>query len=130
MEAPALVLDAVHKRFRQGKQAVEAIKGLSVQVQGGRITGLLGPDGAGKTTLMRLAAALLLPDSGLVQVLGHDSRHAAAAIQHDIGYMPQRFGLYEDLSVQENLALYADLQGLDAAQLTDGSPCGGFLQGR
>ncbi len=116
MEAPALVLDAVHKRFRQGKQAVEAIKGLSVQVQSGRITGLLGPDGAGKTTLMRLAAALLLPDAGAVRVLGHDSRHEAAAIQRDIGYMPQRFGLYEDLSVQENLALYADLQGLDATQ--------------
>ena len=116
MEAPALVLDAVHKRFRQGKQAVEAIKGLSVQVQSGRITGLLGPDGAGKTTLMRLAAALLLPDAGAVRVLGHDSRHEAAVIQRDIGYMPQRFGLYEDLSVQENLALYADLQGLDATQ--------------
>ncbi len=116
MDAPALVLDGVHKRFRQGKQAVEAIKDLSVQVQSGRITGLLGPDGAGKTTLMRLTAALLLPDAGAVRVLGHDSRHEAAAIQRDIGYMPQRFGLYEDLSVHENLALYADLQGLDAAQ--------------
>jgi ABC-2 type transport system ATP-binding protein len=116
VEAPTLVLEAVHKRFRQGTQQIEAIKGLSVQVQSGCITGLLGPDGAGKTTLMRLAAALLLPDAGAVRVLGHDSRHEAAAIQRDIGYMPQRFGLYEDLSVQENLALYADLQGLDATQ--------------
>lgn len=111
-----LVFDAVHKHFRQGGRQVEAIKGLHAGVAAGRVTGLLGPDGAGKTTLMRLAAGLLLPDAGLVRVLGRDTRHEAAAIQQDIGYMPQRFGLYEDLSVQENLDLYADLQGLNKAE--------------
>ena len=114
VEGPALVFEAAHKHFLQGKRQVEALKGLSARIAAGRVTGLLGPDGAGKTTLMRLAAGLLLPDAGQVRVLGRDTRHDAAAIQQDIGYMPQRFGLYEDLTVQENLNLYADLQGLDA----------------
>ena len=113
--APALALEGVHRHFHQGKRSVEALDGLSVAARHGLITGLLGPDGAGKTTLMRLAAGLLLPDQGTVRVFGDDTRDHAAAIQRDIGYMPQRFGLYEDLTVQENLALYADLQGLDAA---------------
>ncbi len=95
---------------------MEALAGLSITVQPAFITGLLGPDGAGKTTLMRLAAGLLLPEAGTVRVLGHDTRANSAAIQELIGYMPQRFGLYEDLTVQENLNLYADLQGLDATR--------------
>ncbi len=139
MDVPALALVGVHKNFRQGGRQIEAISGLSMQVQGARITGLLGPDGAGKTTLMRLAAALLWPDTGIVRVFGHDSRDAAAAIQADIGYMPQRFGLYEELSVHENLVLYADLQGLGPArrktrfdellQLTALGPFGGRRAG-
>ena len=112
--APAIALEGVHKHFLQGARQVDALAGLDVAVADGRITGLLGPDGAGKTTLMRLAAGLLLPDAGTVRVLGRDTREAAAAIQADIGYMPQRFGLYEDLTVRENLDLYANLQGLDA----------------
>ncbi|MHB1667431.1 MAG: ATP-binding cassette domain-containing protein [Thiomonas sp.] len=116
VEPPALVLEAVHKHFRQGRRQVQALKGLSARIAAGGVTGLLGPDGAGKTTLMRLAAGLLLPDAGHVRVLGRDTRQEAATIQQDLGYMPQRFGLYEDLTVQENLDLYADLQGLDAAQ--------------
>jgi ABC-2 type transport system ATP-binding protein len=112
----ALELDGVHKRFHQGRRVVEALAGLSITVQSAFITGLLGPDGAGKTTLMRLAAGLVLPEAGTVRVLGHDTRANSAAIQELIGYMPQRFGLYEDLTVQENLDLYADLQGLDATQ--------------
>ena len=114
--SPALELDGVHKRFHQGRRVVEALAGLSITVQPAFITGLLGPDGAGKTTLMRLAAGLLLPEAGTVRVLGHDTRANSAAIQELIGYMPQRFGLYEDLTVQENLNLYADLQGLDETQ--------------
>ncbi|MCC6473908.1 MAG: ABC transporter ATP-binding protein [Burkholderiales bacterium] len=78
----------------------------------GRILGLVGPDGAGKTTLMRLVAGLLAPDRGSIRVLGCDAAREPLRVQALIGYMPQRFGLYEDLSVQENLDLYADLQGV------------------
>ncbi len=76
------------------------------------VTGLVGPDGAGKTTLIRLMAGLLAPSEGSIEVLGFDTRTEAQAVQIQIGYMPQRFGLYEDLTVQENLELYADLRGL------------------
>lgn len=107
-----LVLDAVRKSFRHGGRHIDALRGLDTRVRAGSVTGLLGPDGAGKTTLMRLAAGLLLPDAGRVRVHGLDTRVAAEQIHADIGYMPQRFGLYEDLTVQENLDLYADLQGL------------------
>jgi ABC-2 type transport system ATP-binding protein len=79
------------------------------------VTGLVGPDAAGKTTLMRLATGLLVPDSGAISVLGMDAATQSLAVQGAIGYMPQRFGLYEDLSVQENLDLYADLQGVPEA---------------
>ncbi|MDY0040676.1 MAG: ATP-binding cassette domain-containing protein, partial [Desulforhabdus sp.] len=82
----------------------------------GVITGLIGPDGAGKTTFMRLAAGLLVPDEGRITVLGLDATRDSLAVQASIGYMPQRFGLYEDLSVQENLDLYADLQGVPKSQ--------------
>ncbi|MHB0887641.1 ATP-binding cassette domain-containing protein [Acidithiobacillus sp.] len=118
MSDATLVLEDVHKGFRQRGTTVQALQGVSLRVQAGRITGLLGPDGAGKTTLIRLAAALLLPDAGRILVLGEDTRRAAARIQENIGYMPQRFGLYEDLTVQENLDLYGDLQGLSAADKT------------
>lgn len=114
--AAALELAAVHKRFSQGKTVTDALKGVDIRIQQGSITGLLGPDGAGKTTLIRLAAALLLPSAGEVSVLGLNTRKEASAIQQIIGYMPQRFGLYEDLTVQENLDLYADLQGLKAQE--------------
>lgn len=102
-------LTDVTKRFGDGPAALDAVSG---EVKGGAITGLVGPDGAGKTTLIRLMTGLMQPDSGTVEVLGFDTQKNPAAIQASIGYMPQRFGLYEDLSVQENLDLYADLRGL------------------
>ncbi|MFS8056385.1 ATP-binding cassette domain-containing protein [Rhizobium sp. BR 317] len=108
-------LDGVTKRFDAAKPALDAIAGA---IRGGEITGLVGPDGAGKTTLIRLMTGLMLPESGTVQVLGFDTRKDPAAIQAGIGYMPQRFGLYEDLSVQENLDLYADLRGLPRQERT------------
>jgi ABC-2 type transport system ATP-binding protein len=108
----ALELAQLGKRFRSGGRTVEALRGVSFRVSAGRVTGLIGPDGAGKTTLMRLAAGLLVPDAGQVTVLGRDATHESMAVQSLVGYMPQRFGLYEDLTVQENLDLYADLQGV------------------
>jgi ABC-2 type transport system ATP-binding protein len=112
----ALVLEGVSKSFMAGGRTIQALDAVSLQVPYGKVTGLIGPDAAGKTTLMRLTAALLLPDTGAIRVLGVDVAAEPLAVQSAIGYMPQRFGLYEDLSVQENLELYADLQGLAAAE--------------
>jgi len=86
-----------------------ALDGIDTGIQPGIITGLVGPDGAGKTTLLRLIAGLLRPTAGSVHVLGQDMATAAAAVHPAIGYMPQGFGLYEDLTVAENLDLFADL---------------------
>jgi ABC-2 type transport system ATP-binding protein len=117
MSAPEVVLELeqVAKRFRVGKREVRALAGVSFAMRAGLVTGLVGPDGAGKTTLMRLVAGLLVPEAGRIRVLGLDATRESLAVQAMLGYMPQRFGLYEDLSVQENLELYADLQGVPAA---------------
>ena len=92
-----------------------ALDRVSLSVARGQLTALVGPDGAGKTTLMRMMAGLLAPDEGSLHVLGLDVTRDAQAVQDRISYMPQRFGLYEDLSVQENLDLYADLHGVPQA---------------
>ena len=107
-----LELSGVIKRFT----AEPVLNNVSLSIRKGTVTGLIGPDGAGKTTLMRLIAGLLVPDTGEISVLGIDVVKEPLKVQHVIGYMPQRFGLYEDLTVQENLDLYADLQGLPDAE--------------
>lgn len=89
-----------------------AVESLTIDIHGGSVTGLVGPDGAGKTTLMRMLAGLLKPDSGKIQVMGLDPIEDSIAMRASLGYMPQKFGLYEDLTVQENLDLYADLRGI------------------
>jgi ABC-2 type transport system ATP-binding protein len=104
----AVELACVSKRFGD----LTALDQLTATIYGGRLTGLVGPDGAGKTTLMRLMAALMVPDDGNIRVAGHDTISAAGQVHRFTGYMPQRFGLYEDLSVLENFRLYADLSGL------------------
>ena len=116
MSTPVIELRDVHKRFVAGGRTIKALDGLSADIEGGRITGLVGPDGAGKTTLMRLLTGLLKPEQGQVSVLGLDTESDAQQIQARVGYMPQSFGLYEDLSVSENLELYANLQGLPRSQ--------------
>lgn len=108
----SLLFERVNKSFKQGKHSIMALDNISMQAAKGKVTGLIGPDGAGKTTLMRLAACLLKADSGRIWTLAMDADDEPLNIQANIGYMPQRFGLYEDLSVQENLDLYADLQGM------------------
>lgn len=113
--SPVLVAERLTKTFVSGTQRSEALKAVSFAIRPGAVTGLIGPDGAGKTTLMRLAAGLLVPDAGSVHALGLDSTRDSLAVQAALGYMPQRFGLYEDLSAQENLDLYADLQGVPKA---------------
>lgn len=94
-------------------QAQPALQDIEADFPRGRIVGIVGPDGAGKTTLIRLIAGLLLPTTGTVTVDGFDTVTQAADIHTILGYMPQKFGLYEDLSVLQNLSLYADLKGVE-----------------
>lgn len=89
-----------------------AVERLTTEIYGGSVTGLVGPDGAGKTTLMRMLAGLLKPDSGSISLMGLDPIADSVQVHANLGYMPQKFGLYEDLTVQENLDLYADLRGV------------------
>jgi ABC-2 type transport system ATP-binding protein len=114
MTAGDAILDAedVSKAFRSGNRIVTALDRVTLRVRPGTVTGLIGPDGAGKTTFMRLAAGLLVPDGGRITAAGFDATRDALDVQATVGYMPQRFGLYEDLTVQENLDLYADLKGV------------------
>jgi ABC-2 type transport system ATP-binding protein len=111
----ALQLESVSKSFHSGGRSVRVLDRVSITVKRGIVTGLIGPDAVGKTTLIRLIAGLLAPDQGQIRVLGVDALADPQGVQSVIGYMPQRFGLYEDLSVQENLDLYADLQAVAEA---------------
>ena len=108
--------EGLTRRFtRPDGRPLVALDRVSLSVTRGQLTALVGPDGAGKTTLMRMVAGLLAPDEGSLHVLGRDVARNAQEVQDRISYMPQRFGLYEDLSVQENLDLYADLHGVPQA---------------
>jgi len=115
--APALMARDLRYAYQRNKEApLQALDSVSLEVRHGELTALIGPDGAGKTTLMRLAAALLRPSGGTLQVLGLDVTAEPQRVQDRISYMPQRFGLYEDLSVAENFDLYAQLHGVSAEQ--------------
>ncbi len=107
---PVIRLEALHKRFRPASRP--ALDDLHLTVAAGERLAVVGPDGAGKTTLFRLLAGLLRPDGGRGEVLDHDLGREAGRVQATVGYMPQRFALYEELSVGENLELRADLLGL------------------
>jgi ABC-2 type transport system ATP-binding protein len=108
---PLVSIAGLHHAFG----AAVVLDDITTTILPGLITGLVGPDAAGKTTLLRLIAGLLRPTSGTISVLGHDIRRNAAAAHPLIGYMPQRFGLYEDLKVSENLDLFADLHTMPRA---------------
>lgn len=99
--------------------SVEALRGISLEMDRGRRFGLIGPDGAGKTTLMRILVGLLRPDSGSFSVGGLDGGRDIGAIKASVGYMPQRFSLYPDLTVAENLAFFGDLFGMDRNRMAE-----------
>lgn len=110
--SPRISIEHLHKSY--GKTV--AVENLSLEVYPGEIFGLIGPDGAGKTTTMRIASALMSPDSGRVEVFGHDIVANPMRVKEHIGYMPQRFSLYPDLTVAENLRFFADLYEVPAAE--------------
>ena len=93
-----------------------ALDGLNLEIARGEVFGLLGPDGAGKTTTLRLLSGLMDPSEGRAWVAGHDVVRETEAVKDRIGYMAQRFGLYADLTVEENMRFYADLFGLEPAE--------------
>jgi ABC-2 type transport system ATP-binding protein len=109
----AIIVSALSKRFGE----VRAVDQLSFDVQTGEIFGLVGPDGAGKTTTLRMLAGVLAADSGSAVVAGCDVVRDPEGAKHQLSYMSQRFGLYEDLTVDENIRFYADLFGVGRKKL-------------
>lgn len=105
-----ITLEGVEKSF-PGLES-PAVASLTTEIRSGAVTGLVGPDGAGKTTLLRMLAGLLKPSQGKMTVVGLDPLENDRQLHSILGYMPQKFGLYEDLTVIENLTLYADLRGV------------------
>src|SRR5512137_746406 len=108
----AIAAENLYKSFDE----VHAVNGLSLTVQEGEIYGLVGPDGAGKTTTMRLICGGFNPDRGSVSIRGFDLAHHAEQARSQIGYLAQRFSLYGDLSVTENLHFFAQMHGLKASE--------------
>jgi ABC-2 type transport system ATP-binding protein len=119
----AIVSRNLRKQFRRETgDIVVALDDVSIEVPRGALAALVGPDGAGKTTLIRLIAGLMRPDAGTLIVDGIDVTREPQQVQDRIAYMPQRFGLYEDLSVQENLDLYASLHGISQQERSSRYP--------
>jgi ABC-type Fe3+/spermidine/putrescine transport system ATPase subunit len=108
---PIIGIDGLVKRFGD----VTAVDRLSFSVNHGEIFGLVGPDGAGKTATMRMLAGVMRPDSGAIVIDGIDAVADPEQAKPHVSYMPQRFGLYEDLTVDENIRFYADLFEVPAA---------------
>jgi ABC-2 type transport system ATP-binding protein len=112
MSDPAIRVEGLSRRYG----GTTALSSAGFAVERGEMFGLIGPDGAGKTTLMRILASLIDADEGEVRILGLSVRTEAARIREIIGYMPQHFSLYADLTVAENLRFFADLFGVPAAE--------------
>jgi ABC-2 type transport system ATP-binding protein len=106
---PAVQLDRVAKKYG----TVVAVSDLSMSVEPGEMFGLIGPDGAGKTTTIRLMCGLLKPDSGSVRMLGQDPVKNHLQVTQTLGYLSQRFSLYGDLSIDENISFFAEIHGLN-----------------
>jgi ABC-2 type transport system ATP-binding protein len=107
-EAPALVVDRLSKSYG----AVRALDDVSFDVRRGEMFGLIGPDGAGKTTTIRLLCGLIAPTAGSVRVIGRDPVREHRAVTGSVGYLSQRFSLYGDLSIDENIAFFAEIHGV------------------
>lgn len=109
MNAPSVVrTHALHKRFGE----LVAVHGLDLEIRRGEVFGMLGPNGSGKTTTIRMLCGLVLPTSGTAEVAGFDITTQAERVRRRIGYMSQRYGLYDELTVAENLRFYASVYGL------------------
>ena len=106
---PAVVANNIIKKYGKKKDIVEALHGISFQVEEGELFGIIGPDGAGKTSLFRVLTTLLLPDGGSATVDGLDVVKDFKAIRNRVGYMPGRFSLYQDLTVAENMEFFATI---------------------
>jgi ABC-2 type transport system ATP-binding protein len=115
MTEPAVVTRHLTRRFGD----IVAVKDLNLEIMPGEVFGLLGPNGSGKTTTIRMLCGLLEPSDGTARVAGVDINEAPELIKHRIGYMSQKFGLYEDLTVAENLDFYAGIYGLPRAARQD-----------
>src|ERR1039458_8360955 len=102
----------IAERLTKSFPGILAVDHLSFDVSSGEIFGLVGPDGAGKTTTLRMLAGIMPPDEGTAHIGGFDVVHDPEGAKHDLSYMPQRFGLYEGLTVDENIRFYADLFGV------------------
>jgi ABC-2 type transport system ATP-binding protein len=107
-DSPILLVDQVSRRFG----TVEAVSEVSFSIQAGSVFGFVGSDGAGKTTLLRMIAAMIRPSTGRIQIGGLDVVRDRARVKEVIGYMPQRFGLYGDLTVAENMDFFMDIFGI------------------
>ena len=108
MSAPAIRFEGVEKKYG----AVHALDGVTLRIERGEMFGLIGPDGAGKTTAIRLACGLMRADAGTVEVLGRNPTADRRAITASIGYLSQRFSLYGDLTIDENIAFFAEIHGM------------------
>ena len=109
---PAIRVQSVTKSYG----AIRAVTGLSFDLPRGGVCGLVGSDGAGKTTLLRMVATMIPPDSGTIRVNGKDVIGERHLVKEMIGYMPQRFGLYTDLTVSENFDFFMDIYGVSGAE--------------
>ena len=105
----AVKVDKIKKEFKTGKSVVTALQDISFEVNRGEIFGLIGPDGAGKTTLFRILTTLMIANSGDAWVDGYEVVSQYKEIRKRVGYMPGRFSLYQDLTVEENLSFFATL---------------------
>lgn len=134
MSADAIVLDRVSRSYG----AVQAVQELSFSIRAGEMFGLIGPDGAGKTTTIRMICGLLHADAGSVRVLGLDPARQPREVTHSVGYLSQRFSLYADLSINENIAFFAEIHGMRdyhatrqrLLELTQLTPFGNRLAGQ